>query len=136
MKKLEVTTLFQKKNSDDYGPVSVLMVLKYFGVEFSENELNKLMTYGESGTSIYDNGLRFLEQGLRVNLITSNPTVFPKEMQGKLRSKESLIKFLDTYQKNKPKRKEQTKLFKDFVRQGGKATIEIPTFEHVKNGNR
>lgn len=108
------------------------MILEYFGRAVTEEDLKKRMLYEELGTSIYDNGLRCLEQGLSATLITANPTVFEKEVQGKLKSREALFKFLDTYGRRKPAKKAQVRIFKNFVRKGGKVRIEIPTFEHIK----
>ena len=133
MRKIEVSAFFQKKNSADCGPVAVRMILHHFGIEKSGEELKKLMTYDPNGTSIYDNGLRCLEEGLKVLLITANPRIFHKEVQGKLRTKDSLIKFLSAYQRKVSEKKELVKLFKQFVNRGGKVRIEIPTFAHIKN---
>lgn len=133
MKNLGVQTFYQEENSADCGPIAARMILHYFGIEKSDAELKRLMTYDPNGTSIYDNGLRCLEEGLKATLITANPRVFHKEIQGKLKTKDALLKFLSAYQRKHSKKKGLIKLFKDFVSKGGKVRIEIPSFDHVKN---
>lgn len=132
MKRLTVKTLSQKKGSLDCGPICVRMILHYFGIEKSEKAIKKRTSYEKEGTSIYDNGIAFLEEDLDVTLITANPLVFDKEVQGKLKSKKVLFKALDAFQKKKPKQKKQVHLFKKFIARGGKFAVEIPTFDHIQ----
>lgn len=132
MEKLEVPIFYQQKNSTDCGPISVRMILNYFGIQKSGAELKKLMTYDPSGTSIYDNGLRCLEEGLRATLVTANPRLFHQEIRAKLKSKKSLLDYLSKAQRKIDKKKTMVKHFKDFINQGGKVIIEIPIFSHVK----
>jgi hypothetical protein len=90
------------------------------------------MTYEKDGTSIYDNANALLDEELKVTLITANPTVFHKEMQDKLKTKQALFKRLAEFQKKKPKKRKQIKLFKQFVNKGGAFRIEIPSLSHIK----
>ena len=132
MKLLKVRTFLQEKNSDDCGPMCVLMILDHFGIESTEEDLKKRMRYEEGGTSIYDNGLRCLEKDLKATLITANPIIFEKELQGKIKTKKALFQVLAAYGRKNSKKRNQVKIFKDFANSGGKVVIEIPTFEHIK----
>lgn len=133
MKRLKVKTLYQAAGSLDCGPICVRMILEYFGVEKTEKELKKNLFYEEEGTYIYDNGILFLEEHLKTTLITANPLLFEKEVQGKLKSKETLFKHISKYARKKPNKKKAVGLLKKYVSQGGKVKIEIPIFEHIKN---
>ncbi|MDB5245340.1 MAG: hypothetical protein JWN90_445 [Parcubacteria group bacterium] len=130
MKRLKVQTFLQKKGSTDCGPVSTRMILHHFGIEKTEHDLKKFLHYDTDGTSIYDNGLVFLREGLKTTLITANPRIFPQEVQGKLKTKESLLAYLA---KSKQKKKTMIDSFKDFIKSGGKVQIEIPTLKHIKS---
>jgi hypothetical protein len=133
MKKLIVETLLQKIGSADCGPVAVQIILNFFGTQKTTRELKKGMHYDKMGTSIYENGLRLTAENLKVTLITANPIVFPKELQGKLKSQNMLLTHLEDFAQKRPKKKQQTEQFKALIRAGAKISIEIPTFEQIKS---
>jgi hypothetical protein len=132
MKKIDLKVFYQNDKSQDCGPVCTQMVLNHFGKRKSLEEIKKRMTYVPEGTYLYDNALIVLMEGLRAELITANPLLFKQEDRAVLKSEGSILKHLTALKRKKKLKKDALGLFQDFIKQGGKVRIEIPTLEHIK----
>jgi hypothetical protein len=132
MKKIDIEVFFQKNKSQDCGPVCVQMVLNHFGYFKKLTEIIAGMSYQPGGTYIYDNGLVALKEGLQVELVTANPLLFTQENRKEMKKKGALITHLKKIEKKKPKHSVPLSLFRSFIDNAGKATIEIPELEHIR----
>lgn len=136
MKKLKVQRKLQAVNSLDCGPVSVQMVLDYFRIQRTVKELKKDLYYSDLGTYLYDNGLLFLKEGLKVTLVTANPLLFSGIERKQLKTKRAVREHLENIVKNKTKAFQEYKhgiaLFIKFLDAGGDVSIEIPEFKHIR----
>lgn len=132
MKKIDITVFFQNEKSQDCGPVCTQMVLHYFGRERKLEEIKKGMTYiPNEGTYLYEQGLIFLKEGFKTELITANPLLFKQNDKLKLKDTYDILKHLtDIKRKNQSKKKAIT-LFRNFIKKGGKVKIEIPLLDHI-----
>lgn len=130
--KKNITLRFQKNGSVDCGPVSSQMILSYFGMINSLENIKSQMSMGDFGTYIYDNGLLFLEHNLKATLITANPLIFKNEDLRKLSSEIDIKKHLSKIIKKKPKLKKPLHLFKKYIDAGGKVLLKIPTIIHIQ----
>jgi hypothetical protein len=131
MKKIDIKVFFQKNKSEDCGPVCTQMVLHHFGIVRKLKEITSGMSYVPGGTYMFDNGLSSLKEGLNVELITANPLLFSQEVRNDLKNKDSLTLFLKRMEKKNTKLEKPLSLFRDFIANGGKTKIEIPTFKHI-----
>lgn len=132
MKKLNVKNFYQKANSNDCGPACVRMCLHYFGVEKTVEELTDKLTYDETGTFIFDNGVLCLNENLKVSLVTANPLLFEREVWNKLKTKKALLHHITKFKKKYPKKAVAVSLFLKYIKEGGNTTIAIPDFSHIK----
>lgn len=108
------------------------MILNYFGIEKRLDDLKKDMSIEEFGTYIYDNGICFLENGLRVELVTANPLIFKKDLIKNLKSPGEIKKHLTKIQKKNPKTKSALEIFKYFIGLGGRVNLKIPSISHIQ----
>ena len=132
MKKIDIEVFFQKNKSQDCGPVSTQMVLNHFGRKMKLEDIKKGMTYVAEGTYIYDNGLVVLKEGLKAELITANPLLFKQEDRADLLKPGDILKHLSSLKKKKNSKKQSISLFQEFIKNGGRVKIEIPTVEHIR----
>ncbi len=132
MKKIDIEVFFQTNKSLDCGPVCTQMVLNYFGKGKKLEEIKTKVNYVPGGTYIYDNGLVILNEGLKAELITSNPLLFKQEDRSTLKTEKSILKHLTAIKRKKGAKKQAIGIFQDFIKQGGRVKIEIPTLDHLK----
>jgi Peptidase_C39 like family len=132
MKKIDIEVFFQANKSPDCGPVCTQMALNHFGKGKKLEEIKTKVNYVPGGTYIYDNGLVILKEGLKAELITSNPLLFKQEDRSILKNEKSVLKHLTAIKRKKNAKKQAIDIFQDFIKQGGKVKIEIPTLDHVK----
>lgn len=130
--KKDIKLIFQKKGSVDCGPVSSQMILDYLGIKKELEEIKKGMVFADAGTYIYDNGLCFLREGLKVELITANPLIFKKEDLQKIKSSDDLKKHLSKIQRKNLNKKNALLLFKKFIGSEGKVSLKIPSVNHIQ----
>ncbi|MBP6924181.1 MAG: C39 family peptidase [Candidatus Pacebacteria bacterium] len=131
MKKMDIKVFYQKNKSSDCGPVSTQMVLNHFGKGMSLEEIKAKMTYVPGGTYIYDNGLVVLRKGLSAELVTANPLLFKQEERVSLKNEQDVLKHLNSIKRKKNSKKSAITLFQDFIKNGGRVKVQIPTIEHI-----
>jgi ABC-type bacteriocin/lantibiotic exporter with double-glycine peptidase domain len=131
MKKIDIEVFFQKNKSPDCGPVCVQMVLNHFGKRKKLDDIKTGMVYVPGGTYLYDNGLVILREGLHAELVTANPLLFKQEDRIELRTSEDVLQHLTKIKRKKNAKKQALGLFQEFIIQGGKVQVEIPTIEHI-----
>ncbi len=130
---LDVPVVRQKEDSVDCGLAGLSMILKYYGVEKSIEDLKKEIETFDFGTYMPQLGLYLLNNGFEVEIVTLNPLLFTKKFEGKS-DKEILEYFRFIYEKNKDNKfGKPLKFFLDFLKAGGKIVVKIPSFEDVKN---
>ncbi len=130
---LDVPVVRQKKDSVDCGLAGLSMILKYYGVDKSIEDLKKEIKTFDFGTYMPQLGLYLLNNGFDVEIVTLNPLLFTKNFESKS-DKEILEYFEFIYEKNKDNKfGRPLKFFLDFLKAGGKIVVKIPSFEDVKN---
>lgn len=132
MKQLDVPLILQEPGSDDCGPTCVRMVLQYYGIKRSLEELKPKLEYFPEGTTAYANGSLLLGEGLSVTAITAHPMLFPPDVAATIRTTEDLHRIINAKKESHPKYKEVLDTFSSFLDEGGKRTIAIPSFNHIK----
>ena len=130
MKTINIPQIYQEKGSQDCGPTCTNMILKYFGIEKDVAQLKDNLRYDENGTSIFDNGLAVLSEGLKATAITAQPYLFSPDLE--FNSKEDVIKRIDERLPRLSKFKSGLEIFKKYLNSGGELKIEIPSFKHIK----
>lgn len=135
MKIINVPLKLQKQGSMDCGPVCAQMVLEHFGVIKDIESLIEKLKYAESGTSAYDNGTIFLDEGFSVRAITAHPKLFPPEIISSISSKEDVLKVLENKKEQVKNQNDKDNLstFQKFLNKGGEVSLEIPNFNHIKD---
>ncbi len=131
MKKLEIPLLLQDKGSPDCGPVTVQMVLRYFGINRELSFLTNQLEYSENGTSAYDNGYILLQEGFNVTAVTAQPMLFPFDTIESLNTKEEILSQIEKRLEALPKYEKGIGAMKRFMRSGGDVCVEIPAFKHI-----
>lgn len=133
MKQLDVPLFLQEHGSIDCGPTCVQMVLRYYGVEKTFDELKNRLTYDPAvGTSMYDNGVILLEEGFRTEVVTANPLLFPPDIIENLHDEKDMLRLVQTKIEEKHEQTNILQTFETYLQKNGKVTLEIPTFTHVK----
>jgi hypothetical protein len=132
MKQLDIPLILQQKGSVDCGPTCVRMVLEYFGIKKSLEQLQKKLHYDEIGTSIFDNGSLLLDEGLKTSIITAQPLLFPPDIIQTLHSKEGIQHFVQKKIKENHNQKQILETFDTYLQKGGDVKLEIPVFSHVQ----
>lgn len=137
MKKLDIPLFQQEIGSLDCGPTCTQMILSYYGIERSLADLQKNLTYDEMGTTIYDNGILMLTEGLKTLAITAQPLLFSPDTTPLLKNEKDIIRLLEGKGQedleSMNKNKWIIKSMKNYLTRGGKLQIKIPVFEHLKN---
>jgi len=132
MKKIEITPILQDENSVDCGPTCVKMVLDHFGIYKDIESLRSLLGYTEEGTSAYDKGALLLTENLNVTVVTAHPRLFTPDDIANIHLKQDIESVIDKVSMEEPKSKCVLDTFKNFLSKGGKFSLEIPTFKHIK----
>jgi hypothetical protein len=131
--KLDVPIVLQTENSLDCGLACVSMLLKYYSIEKSIDELKKEIKIFENvGTYVPQIGEYLIQQGFDVEIVTLNPHLFTNKFKEK--SQEELLSFLKETLKNTKKEsfKDPLNFFIKFIESGGKIKIKIPDIEDIK----
>jgi hypothetical protein len=135
-KALKVKRFLQKKGSKDCGPVVTQSILDFYGIKKSLMQLSGKLKYEEVGTSLYDNGNLLLDSGLAVTAITANPILFSFDDRARINDRTSILRHLTALLAHTPKKLKHKrlgiKLCKEFLDNGGKMKLEIPTFGHIR----
>jgi hypothetical protein len=139
MKILKVPLYLQDPGSVDCGPVCSRMMLEFYGIKRTLEELRELVRYSEAGTSSFDNGSIFLAEGFSVQAVTAHPLLFPPDLQDKLRDKAKLLERINGLVGRLPDKADNLATLRKYLDLGGEVCMEIPAFRHVKdaidNGN-
>jgi len=132
MKKIDVPLRLQAEGSDDCGPVCVQMVLAALGIDRELEDLTSRLTYSESGTSAYDNGILLLSEKLKVKPITAQPLLFSPDTIGSISSADDFAKIIGERVERAPADKPVLDTLSSFLKEGGEMVLEIPSFEHIQ----
>ncbi len=133
MKKIDVPLYLQKEDSSDCGPVAVQMILDYFGIKRTLEDLDKkLARFEKDFTSTYDCRALLLDEGLGVIAITANPLLFPPDVISKLKTSGDIKELINNKIAAKHKRAKVLKTFIKYLDKGGKFLLKIPTFADIK----
>ncbi len=132
MKILKIPLHFQADGSTDCGPTSVQMMLEYYGMKRTLEDLKAHVQYSDIGTSAFDNGTLFLSEGLSVTAVTANPLLFPADEIDQLSNLQQLRRRLTRLKRKAPKWSGNITTFRRYLNKGGTLKLEIPAFEHIK----
>lgn len=132
MKKLDVPVVFQDKESTDCSLAALSMISKYLnlGLDYDTLKQENLL-YSDGLAYAPFLGLKLLKKGFHVEIITAHQSLFSKKV---FNAKKELIissikKFMESATE---KNKEVAKGFLDFINEGGKLTVEIPSIKKAK----
>lgn len=132
MKLLKVPLYLQEPGSVDCGPVCSRMMLEYFGIKRTLDELREKVQYSAIGTSSFDNGSIFLAEGMKAKAVTANPLLFPPDLMPKLADKGRLLDRIRGLAGRLPEKKQGLDTLTRFIELGGDMCMEIPAFRHIK----
>ncbi len=132
MKKFDIPFRLQPEGSIDCGPTCIQMILAYFGIEKTLDELKAELNYNKIGTSMYDNGVLLIKSGLNANVITAQPLLFSPDIIQDLKSKELVLDYIKKRKLQTKKSKSVLGTFIKYIKSGGDLSLEIPEFEHIK----
>lgn len=131
--KLNVPIIRQEKNSIDCGLACLAMLMKYYDIDKSIDEMKKdIKVYEGMGTYAPQLGKYLIKNGFDIEIITMNPYLFTKKFNN--HSPEDLIKYFENlYEKTKKDNfKEPLRFFNEFIKAGGKLTLKVPTIEDIR----
>lgn len=132
--KVIVPLIRQEKNSSDCGIVCIAMILKYYGIKKSIEEIKKdVDVFKGVGTYMPQLGSYFLSHNFDIEIVTMNPHLFNSSFKNA--SQKKIRTHLETLlnETTKTERKTSLKFFIDYMKSGGKITVKIPTIEDMKN---
>ena len=130
---LDVPVVIQEENSEDCGIASISMILKYYGMGRSIEELKKeIKVYKGTGTYAPQIGEYLINQGFDVEIVSLNPHLFTNQFKEK--SQEEIKEYIEELHENisNEKFKEQLRLFIDYFKAGGKLTVKLPTIKDIE----
>lgn len=133
MKLLKVPLYLQDPGSVDCGPVCSRMMLEYYGITRTLEELREKVQYSEAGTSSFDNGSIFLAEGFKATAVTAHPLLFPPDLQEKLADRARLLDRIKGLAGRLPDKAQNLGTLTKFMELGGDVCMEIPAFRHIKN---
>jgi hypothetical protein len=129
---LDVPLVTQKKDSVECGLAGILMILKYYGVKKTYEELQREIKTDETGTYSPQLGSYLIGLGFDVEIVTLHPKLFMLADKN-LTQEEILQRFNLLHERVKsPKDKENIEKFTEFMKKGGKIKVKIPMIEDVK----
>ena len=128
---LDVPLIRQEKDTVDCGIVGMAMLLKYYGIDVSYEDIKKEIKIHEIGTYAPQLGIYLIKKGFDVEIITLHPGLFTKK--GILLTKDQILnRFKELYGTAKlDKNKITLEYFIEFLEKGGKIKIKIPTKEDI-----
>lgn len=132
MKKFDIPFSLQPEGSLDCGPTCTKMILAYYGITKSLEELQTQMTYNEVGTTIYDNASVLIHEGLHTTAITAQPLLFPPDITAELKKKEDIINLLARKEREENADAWILTSMKRYLENGGDLEVEIPALQHIK----
>lgn len=132
MKLLKVPLYLQEAGSVDCGPVCSRMILEYYGIKRTLEELREKVKYSAAGTSSFDNGSIFLAEGLQAKAVTAHPLLFPPDLQAKLADKTALLNRISGLAGRLPDKADNLATLRKFIELGGEVCMDIPAFAHIK----
>lgn len=130
--KLNVPLVRQKKGSKDCGPACLAMVLKYYGINKTIDEIKRKMKVYKKGTRATQLGTYLLENGFSVELITQNPGLFTR--RDRIKPFSELRKQIREFVKQ-PKAKKHKKAldyYEEFFEKGGTLKVKIPDAKDIE----
>ncbi len=130
---LSVPLVRQDKGSSDCGVASIAMILEYYGIKKSIDELKKdIPLFKGVGTYTPELGLYLLSQNFEVEIVTMNPHLFNASFKNASKKK-TLTHLKKKHEKMKGKEmKKCIEFFIKFIEAGGKLTVRVPNAEDIK----
>jgi len=131
--KLNVPLISQEKDSVLCGVAGVRMLLGYYGINKSEDELAKdVEVYPDWGTYMPQLGNYLINNGFQVEIITANPKMFGVRdfSKGPQQLTETLSEFLNQTKSQKDKR--VVSHYLNFLKIGGLMSVRIPTDKDIE----
>ena len=124
--RLDVPLVNQVKDSRDCGIAGLCMILRYYGIKTSVQNLKKEIEVDKFGTYAPQLGSYLINKGLDVEIINLNPRLFTRKDIG-IRAPQLKKHFIIMLSKCKTGRdKKVMKYFIKFLNDGGKVTPKIP----------
>ncbi|MDP2720661.1 MAG: C39 family peptidase [bacterium] len=129
--KLDVPLVQQKEDSVDCGIAVVTMILNYYGVQKSFEEIKREIPTDQVGTYAPQLGSFLVEQGFIVDIVTRNPLVFTKAHEGA--TKEETIKRFEEL-KAKGEKETAANFFLQFLaKDRASVTVKIPSKQDIED---
>ncbi len=131
--KLDVSLISQEKKSVLCGVAGVRMLLAYYGVNKSPEEIIKeVKIYPDWGTYMPQWGIYLINKGFQAEIITANPKMFMAEDLGK--KPEQLAETLSEVFREAKNEKDKRAIshYRDFLRKGGVINVKIPMHKDIE----
>lgn len=108
------------------------MILKYYNIPINLEDIKKeIPVHVGVGTYMPQLGSYLISKGFDVEIITLNPHLFTNKFKSK--TKEELIEYFESLVKQKPNSEKVLNYFINFLKEGGKLTVKIPSIEDIKD---
>ncbi|CAN5123266.1 hypothetical protein BH11PAT4_BH11PAT4_0540 [soil metagenome] len=130
---LEVPLFRQPERSAECGPASIQMLLAYYGVETSREEILADIPMKEGGTVGPELGLYLLRHGFEVEIVTMHPRLF--NIASNFETREALISHLESLESKMKGEWNPWALssFIQFIKEGGAITPKVPDLGDIRD---
>ncbi len=130
--KLEVPVIRQKRGTNECGLAGVAMILRYYGIKASLNELKREIQVDETGTYAPQLGRYLMHKGLQVEIVSMHPSLFT--LKDSQRSSAHLLKRFREIRRRSKSKQNRIVLghFIAFLKQGGTIKVKIPDEKEVR----
>ena len=128
---LNVPLIRQPKDSKECGIAGLAMILSYYGLDKSFDDLKSVINVDEIGTYAPQLGSYLIKNGLYTEIITMHPKLFTFKDKG-MDNKEILNHFQNLYPNLKSEQdKKVLEYFIEFLNNNGRINVKIPSKEDI-----
>lgn len=137
--RLSIKSIRQNKDSVDCNLVCDQMVLDYFGIIKTLDDIKKKIKLVKIGSYMPQNGKLFQDLGFTTRIITQTPYIFTNQDRNLTKKQiyERIIERKNFY--NKTNKYNAMRHFKDYLDSGGEIVVKIPNLidieENIAKGN-
>lgn len=131
--KLHIKVIRQDENSVDCNLVCDQMVLDYFGVNKTLEEIKKKIKLVKIGGYMPQNGKLFQDFGFKTRIITQTPYIFTNQDRNLTKKQiyDRIIERKDFFAKTN--KYNALRHFKDYLDSGGEIAVKIPNLSDIEN---
>lgn len=130
--KLDIKEIRQDKGSVDCNLVCTQMVLEYFGVKKSLDEIKKKIKMIKMGTYLPQSGKYFEDLGFKTRMITQSPFLFTNKDRNMLKQDiyDRILARKEDF--NRTNKYNALRHFKTYLDAGGEVIVKIPNISDIE----